>query len=137
MLQHPKGQILQRYCIASNDEASPIARSYRDDAFRILEANIPAGSRQTGRSGPSTGLVLLPWVGQTVRAVSACQQACVVPYRSPSVGQNTRPQCSLSAIHQLLLALSAPSTSHVPDFPQCFLLLFQLSIGLQCRLGRV
>ena len=43
MLQHPKGQILQRYCIASNDEASPIARSYRDDAFRILEANIPAG----------------------------------------------------------------------------------------------
>ena len=91
MLQHPKGQILQRYCIASNDEASPIARSYRDDAFRILEANIPAGSRQTGRSGPSTGLVLLPWVGQTVRAVSACQQACVVPYRSPSVGQNSAP----------------------------------------------
>ena len=44
-------------------------------------------------------------MAQTVSAcqrLSACQQACVVPYRSPSVGQNTRPQRSLSAIHQLL-----------------------------------
>ena len=73
----------------------------------------------------------LPWA-QTVSAVSACQQARVVPYRSPSVGQNTRPQRSLSAIHHLL---SHPlNISHVPGSPQRFLLLFQLSIGLNAAL---
>jgi hypothetical protein len=76
--------------------------------------------------------LLIPWV-------TNCQQA------SFHIGHH---QCdrtrgcsaSLSPIHRCLLAFSTPESNHVPDSTQRFLLLFvllQLSIGPQCRPGRV
>ena len=78
-----------------------------------------------------------PAMGANCQRCQRMSAGVRVSFHTSSVGQNMRPQRSLPAIHQLL---SRPlNTSHVPDFPQCrcFLLLLQLSIALQCCLGRV